>query len=195
MNHVPDLRSDLARRCRPGPRSGPVLLLCVALSLSWAPSLLAGPGSPQRRCCANLKTISGALEMWALDKNRRPADLFCDPEWLETLRKDGYLQQVPRCLGAFYHYGNLYFRGGPGLVERVLPGLYRVEIPMEGPLEYRLDRLGRPSCTAHGSFDEVNSLAALSCPWYLSRLDWAPLGVGLALLAAGAWAIRRARTP
>lgn len=52
--------------------------------------------SPVRRCYANLKTLSGALEMYALDFNKKLESGFLDQPLGRLLVKEGYLQEFPR---------------------------------------------------------------------------------------------------
>lgn len=50
----------------------------------------------QRACFANQKVMMGAIEMFRLDKGMKPEDVIeLTPEFLEDLKKNGYIMQIP----------------------------------------------------------------------------------------------------
>jgi hypothetical protein len=157
--------------------------IALVVGLALAATACAGPGAPQRRCRFNLKTIDGAIEMYLLDKNRTREEIAKDPTWREQLKKGLYLQDLPRCFRASWHYGSEYYRGGAGMIERALPQHYEVLIPLSAPQEYRLKPTGEPYCTAHGTSEENQATEIALRPPVLDVLERLPfLGVALVVL-------------
>jgi hypothetical protein len=150
--------------------------------------------TPQGRCAANQKTLQTAIEAYNLDRNTKVTSI--DGSFLAGLTSRGYLAACPTCLGPYYTFGST--RGGPSWTERLFPGLYRVEIPLAGALEYRYDGDG-VRCTAHGPLSEVELRADAADPPARKLLErFAPPIAGLATLVGVVlvllWWVQRSRS-
>lgn len=79
---------------RPATRVMAYILLAVGVEIVVPNFPGPGPRPSIRTCFSGMKTMSGALEMLAVDLGERAGAY---PESVETMRKQGYLEQVPSC--------------------------------------------------------------------------------------------------
>lgn len=81
-----------------------------------------------RACFANQKTISGATEMYRLDKGLQ-ADVDFSPAFLQTLVKEGYLMSLPTDPGQGPGTTTNYYQSGPSVISCRHHGNYRDPSP------------------------------------------------------------------
>jgi prepilin-type N-terminal cleavage/methylation domain-containing protein len=88
------------------------ILIIGMLSVIAVPNYLSARSRGQERSCiANLHSIEGAKEQWAMEKNKVAADVPTPADLVGDSGLEGYIRSYPTCPGGGdYDPGNLVTR-------------------------------------------------------------------------------------